>query len=721
MDKIKQETTTPAVASLGALQSSVHSGQGYAGPLRGSTSTGLQLAALVQRHFGVEMDLTARPRTAPRRVGATDAESNYPPSTVPQGPQASAYQTDEAYKIYECLQDMPRCVESMQMPPDRANRKPLKGIIPFCMHHIDNKTFGGQCVLRQWGGTTMYSVYIGYNPVVVPIWFEYLAEIPDDQMQAIVLATVSGTGSLYAEGVYCLPPANCVKLQPALTQTDTRNINNWLAQNGEGGAPQGSPLNFLRANRSLAGFLLLRALAEAQNTNKQVLIWEDGGYLNPILDEAYDNNLTVDEFRTAHHIAPDSAGNQLPGTTLMTTVIDSIVVGTTELTRNGYDATRALFESRTYKVSGGYTNIPFFSIACSREKVMQEGDNIALACLDALDQILYGIGWSLKQRNVCVFGARGNLGRYFVKHLIDVQTDPGDTGRTPTIWGVDVKVGWGTDNSNYPAWAEGWKWDKAIDGIKLEVAQYRDLPDDVRANMEVLFGWSGGPVTTIQKEGMAKRIGTFDGKDLLFWLTSGTRSSLFLASGSTKTAEFEDAIAYLQALITTGTRVRENEFQVTLSPNVTATLDVYIMPDQLTLNAVETSSLPADAWKKITRSFGTMFVFNSNGFASGPSTKIVYLCANTMPINFLFYGTPTEIMDMTYAQVTSAAARLVVSKPEHFKGGGRYADGMQPTNWTYLGSQGVFEVFPADVPPKDGAGFTIPPSSGNPAPPTLGG
>src|SRR6202035_2728436 len=111
-DKIKQETTTPAVASLGALQSSVHSGQGYAGSLMGSTSTELQLAALVHRHFGVQMDLTARPRTLPHRVGATDAESNYPPSTVPQGPQASVYQTDETYKIYECLQDMPRCVES---------------------------------------------------------------------------------------------------------------------------------------------------------------------------------------------------------------------------------------------------------------------------------------------------------------------------------------------------------------------------------------------------------------------------------------------------------------------------------------------------------------------------------------------------------------------------------------------------------------------------------
>jgi hypothetical protein len=72
-----------------------------------------------------------------------------------------------------------------------------------------------------------------------------------------------------------------------------------------------------------------------------VLIWEDGGYLNPILDEAYDQKLTVDEFRTAHDIAPDSAENQLQGTKPMTAVVDSLVIGTTELTRNGYDATRS--------------------------------------------------------------------------------------------------------------------------------------------------------------------------------------------------------------------------------------------------------------------------------------------------------------------------------------------------------------------------------------------
>lgn len=699
--------------SKGSVHSFVHSCEGRNGPMSGVTPSALKLAASIKLIFNIEMDLSVHHRTAPYIAPAIGEAPHYPPASVPQGPHATRYKTDESYNIYNCLQGMPLCVESMQTPPDPSNPKPLNDIIPFCMHHIDNKTFGGQCVLRQWGGTNMYSLYIGYNPIVVPTWFKLLSDIPAADMQATVLSTVSGTGSLYAEGTYCLPSENCIKLDPALTAGDSNNINNWLAQNGKDGAPSGTPLTFLDANRSLAGFLLLRALSEAKHTGKRVLVWEDGGYLNPILDEAYENGLTVEQFCQAHHIAPDSASGQLPGPTSMISIIDSLVVGTTELTRNGYDATRAVFETRAYQTGVGYTNLPFFSIACSREKVMQEGDNIALACLDGLDQVLYGIGWSLKERNICVFGARGNLGRYFVKHLIDVQTDPG-VKKTPMIWGVDVKVAWGPDPSKYPAWAEGWKWDNPIANIQGEAASYKELPRDARENMEVLFGWTGGPAYGIQKH---QRFSTFDGEDLCEWLLSGDKSSLFLASGSTKTAEFEDVLSYLDALITGGKKTPQGDYQVTLTPDVSATLAVYLMPDQLTISAVQASSLPSDSWKDIKRYFGTMFVFtaSNHGFEKGPATKIVYLCNNTMPINFMFYGTPTEIMDMTYAQVTSAAAKLVLSKPK-FKMGGKYKDGMQPTNWTEMGSKNVFEVLPADV-PASGSDFTLPPSSGNPAPP----
>lgn len=140
------------------------------------------------------------------------------------------------------------------------------------------------------------------------------------------------------------------------------------------------------------------------------------------------------------------------------------MVGTVELTRNGYDMSAAIAETRELTTN-------FFSIAASYEKIMLEGDSIVLVCIDALSQVLYSTGVSLRNRNVLIMGARGNLGRLSVNHLSNMLADS-----TKQLWCCDVKVDWPPQQpGSVPAWAEWAASDKknrtCCDGsIRLQTA-----------------------------------------------------------------------------------------------------------------------------------------------------------------------------------------------------------------------------------------------------------
>ena len=54
------------------------------------------------------------------------------------------------------------------------------------------------------------------------------------------------------------------------------------------------------------------------------------------------------------------------------------------------------------------------------------------------------------------------------------------------------------------------------------------------------------------------------------------------------------------------------------------------------------------------RIYGTKYVFKFDG-----KTKIVYLLNDCIPINFLFYGVPTEYIDQILAQLLDVSIKLI--------------------------------------------------------------
>jgi hypothetical protein len=150
---------------------------------------------------------------------------------------------------------------------------------------------------------------------------------------------------------------------------------------------------------------------------------------------------------------------------------------------------------------------------------------------------------------------------------------------------------------------------------------------------------------------------------------------MYLVSGSTKTIEFSDVLSWLETLLNTAPEARK------INDTPLIDLKVGAIPDQLSIAAVDQMWPDDNPPTVIKRNFGTQFtfVFKQDG---EQVEKTLYLVNNTMPVNFMYYGTPTEIMDMTYSQVTSCAAALFRNQDAE--------PGIYPTDYKKKATDGVY-------------------------------
>jgi hypothetical protein len=195
-----------------------------------------------------------------------------------------------------------------------------------------------------------------------------------------------------------------------------------------------------------------------------------------------------------------------------------------------------------------------------------------------------------------VLGSRGAIGRSLVDALRHRLA-----GGAGSIAGVDLQAGDGS---------------RAISdtGSYTETTRYRDLPDAVRARSDLIIGVIGHSILS--------------GDDLTEWILRGEKDSLVLASGSTKTEEFRDIARFIDGLLGADRRELEGE------PCEVQTHEVI---DPMT-----------------GRVFGHRYAFTL-----GTRQRDVILLANLMPVNFMFYGVPTELIDEVLAELLSCSLGLI--------------------------------------------------------------
>ncbi len=155
---------------------------------------------------------------------------------------------------------------------------------------------------------------------------------------------------------------------------------------------------------------------------------------------------------------------------------------------------------------------------------------------------------------------------------------------------------------------------RAADVRPVEAARYADLPAHARARIDLVLGVTGSSV--------------FGGSEIEDWLARSERPELVLASGSTKTVEFAGVADWLDRLLASprpraGGRGARVQSRPILDPQTG-------------------------------RVFGHRYRLALDG---GPERRLTLL-ANLTPINFLFYGVPTEAIDEVMAQLLRSAVAL---------------------------------------------------------------
>ncbi|MCC5815041.1 MAG: hypothetical protein JJT78_09815 [Leptospira sp.] len=268
-----------------------------------------------------------------------------------------------------------------------------------------------------------------------------------------------------------------------------------------------------------------------------------------------------------------------------------VLIGSIEHTRNGYD--RLLSVRKQFEK----LFLTAYSIAISNQKVKEESKEVAHSILKAMEDIFHGQGKIMSRRKFMVLGAAGNIGSFLCKYLRGGRLH--DTN--DHLIEVDLKNETST-----------WKYSRIDD---VEKNQLLDT--------DVILGVIGESILEVP-----------------FWeemILHGNHKNLYIASGSTKTVEFAHLIDWLNLFLTDKlTSIRGIPVEIE-SKRI---IDPQSQMDQGGLIIFR---------GKQKLELGTGKLINQ------PWEKKLFLFSDLSPVNFLYYGAPTEIMDSIISQLLTAS------------------------------------------------------------------
>jgi hypothetical protein len=354
---------------------------------------------------------------------------------------------------------------------------------------------------------------------------------------------------------------------------------------------------FFDAMRYAAGHLFFREALAARANDQRILLIEDGGYLAPELNDFCLRGKNLGDALKHFGIPEDLYPPAAERKRPLGKWLGKILPGSVEHTRNGYNRLEDV------QTEHGGLSFPACTIAVSDVKRGRESEEVSISILHAIESILHGIGLVFSQRRVLVLGSRGAIGRNLME---DLSTKVG----ARNLIGVDIVLK-----------------DEAPPGPWRETAKLEQLAENDLYDIDMILGVIGQSI--------------LERKQLERIVLNCKRPFLFFASGSTKTAEFTHLSEWIRGL------------QAQKNPKVggvSVELSVQLVRDPQTAHIVASR---------------VRFHFQPN--AQSPAqykklkgtTRDLFLLGGLTPINFLFYGVPTETMDAILAQLMQVAAGLV--------------------------------------------------------------
>ncbi len=521
------------------------------------------------------------------------------------------------FKVDDYVHNMPAVGGLVEAAKKSGDPVPFANTSILMIHHITAEVLGCISVLRALGCKDLVTVFVGYNSEAEKAYRPDLLDLPGDESRCFILENSTLTSRDQAQGIYAvkrnftiLPEAEKAKMQ--YDELDK--------------AMKDNRMTFFQAMRCLCMHMFFKQLARSSTKGREFIVLEDGGYITPILNQSAIDDLTVAQVRKKYNCPVDEeTDSKLGDSQKMSDVLkNNRVVGSVEYTRNGYD-----HAVNTQNACGGKLFIPNMTVAVSYKKTQIEASAVAGSCLNAILSAMYSYGMVLQHRDALVIGSRGNIGRWLIRALHACLDRNGfNCSEHPKVIGCDIKVGRQQGTDPVPAWQKR-DDEPALPGIE-EQASMNDFNPARLHDLDLIIGVTGGPTPGHQ---------TMSRGHLIDWLANGNKDTLFIASGSTKTDEFPDLLAWVNEIL------EASAADILGRKATVAKLDL------------------KDALSK--RSFGARYQFViTRKEGEKAQTKNVIFLNNLMPINFLFYGVPTEIIDQTLAQLISVTANLHRQAPK---------------------------------------------------------
>ena len=521
------------------------------------------------------------------------------------------------FKVDDYVHNMPAVGGLVEAAKKTGDPEPFSNTSILMIHHITAEVLGCISVLRSLGCKDLVTVFVGYNAEAEKAYRPDLLDLPVDEFRCFILQNNTTTSHNQAQGIYSvkrnftiLPGAEKAKMQ-------YDHLDKAMKEN---------KMTFFQAMRCLSMDTFFKQLARSSAKGRELIVLEDGGYITPILNQSAIDGQMVAQVREKYHCPVDEETDSKLGDSLkMSDVLkNNRVAGSVEYTRNGYD-----HAVDTQNACGGKLFIPNMAVAVSFKKTQVEASCVAGSCLNAILSAMYSYGMVLQYRNALVIGSRGNIGRWLTRALHAFLDRRGlDCTENPKVIGCDIKAGRKQGTDPVPSWQKR-DDEPALPGIE-EKASYDEFDPARLHDLDLIIGVTGGPTPGHQ---------TMSREHLIDWLANGNKDTLFIASGSTKTDEFPDLLAWVNKILEASSA------------------------DLLGREATVAKIDLRDPLSK--RSFGAryQFVITGKDGARAQTRNVIFL-NNLMPINFLFFGVPTEIIDQTLAQLISVTANLHRQAPK---------------------------------------------------------
>lgn len=364
-------------------------------------------------------------------------------------------------------------------------------------------------------------------------------------------------------------------------------------------------LGFFPAMKLLATHVFLKRAIHAYTNRETLLLVEDGGYIAPFLNQFALDGATLSAVCAEYRLDSPGIDGRIP----FGEFLSQVLVGSVEHTRNGYDRLLSVAREKHCLF------LPAYSIAISHQKVKEESQEVAHSILKATEDILHGQGKILSRRKFLVLGSAGNIGTFLCRYLRNGRLH--ETNKH--LLEVDIKYPVSTTAS-------------------LCYHSFSEIPEPLLLDTDFILGVIGESILTAP-----------------FWenlILNGTAQNLYLASGSTKTVEFTHFIEWLNGFLTgksthIGTTPVEVESHRILDPQSQMDQGGHIIfrfpSPQRSTNLTQTIQPPKDSGSR----------------NATLTEKHIFLLSDLSPVNFLYYGAPTEIMDSILSQLVSVSLGMV--------------------------------------------------------------